>query len=228
MTRNRAVLLGEFLLPLVAILLISVIASIFDLDRSAARLFFDPVSRWPYEFYWLWDGLYHYGWIPAGSIASGGLGLLLTALFARRARRFWRPGLFLVLLLALGPGLLVHNIGKDLWGRPRPVDTIDFGGFRPYHHVYQRAGDNMGKSFPSGHAAIGFYTLAPFFLLRRRNRKGALSALVGGSAYGLLMSIGRMAQGGHYLTDVLWSWYLVSLTGSALYYLLKPDRWGKL
>ncbi len=226
MKPDRSVYLREFLLPLGVILLVSALVSLSDFDRTVARLFFDPETHWPYEFYWLWDGLYRFGGVPAGIMALGGLLILLAALFLRTAKRFWRPAVYLLLLLALGPGLLVHNIGKDMWGRPRPVDTVDFGGFREYHHVYQRAGENMGKSFPSGHAAVGFYTLAPFYLLRRRNRRGAQIALIAGSAYGLLMSVGRMAQGGHYLTDTLWSWYLVTLTGGVLYYLLEPDRWG--
>jgi membrane-associated PAP2 superfamily phosphatase len=115
-----------------------------------------------------------------------------------------------------------------MWGRPRPIDIVDFNGSRPYHQVYQPAGPDMGKSFPSGHAAIGFYTIAPFFVLRRRKPRAALGLLLAGGGYGALMSVGRMLQGGHFLSDVLWSGYLVHMTGMLLYYLLHPDRFGDL
>ena len=42
--------------------------------------------------------------------------------------------------------------------------------------------------------------------------------------YGILMGVARMAQGGHFPSDVLWAWGMVYLVGVALYYLLRMDR----
>ncbi len=224
MTLNRHSLMRDFILPLLLILLLSAVISLGDIDRELASFFYQTPGGWVFKSDLIWVLFYKYGMIPGLIMAVGGLMTLLLSTFVRRLRRYWRPATFFLLLALLAPGFLVHAVGKDMWGRPRPIDTLDFGGERPYYHVYQPAGPSMGKSFPSGHAAIGFYTIAPFFLLRRRQRKLALTVLIVGGCYGALMSIGRMAQGGHYLSDVLWSGYLVHMTGMLLYYLLKPDQ----
>lgn len=220
MKLNRCNFLADFILPLALILAVSFAISLADLDRGLSHSFYQPSAGWIFGQDWLWAQLYRYGMIPGIAMATGGLLVLISGIFVRHLRRFWRPAAFLFLLILLGPGLLVNTLGKDMWGRPRPIDTVDFGGTSPYHQFYQPAGPGQGKSFPSGHASIGFYTLAPFFLLRRRHRKAAMVALTLGTGYGVLMSIGRIVQGGHYLTDVLWSGYLVYSCGMVLYYLL--------
>jgi membrane-associated PAP2 superfamily phosphatase len=68
--------------------------------------------------------------------------------------------------------------------------------------------------------------MAPFFVLRRRAPGWARKALVAGVLYGLMMGLARMIQGGHYLTDVIWSGVLVYMTGLVLYYLFRLDRAG--
>ncbi|WP_020674709.1 phosphatase PAP2 family protein [Geopsychrobacter electrodiphilus] len=224
MMPSRHELQRDFLLPLVIILSLSLLISQTDFDRTLAGFFYQPPAGWVFGEDWLWATLYRFGMVPGLILAFGGLLLALAGTWVKRLHRYWRPATFLVLMALIGPGLLVSLVGKEMWGRPRPIDTIDFGGFRPYHQVYQPAGPDMGKSFPSGHAAIGFYLIAPFFVLRRKRRKLALSALAIGVAYGALMSVGRIAQGGHYLTDVLWSGYLVHLSGMLFYYLLDPER----
>ncbi len=224
MSLTRRSLVIDFILPLATILLLSLVISLGDLDRGLAVQFYRPADGWFLRQHWFWVLLYDYGMLPGLMLSGGGLLVLSAGAFVHRLRRYWRPATFLLLVALLGPGLLVHAVGKDMWGRPRPVDTRDFAGQRDYHSVFDRAGPKMGKSFPSGHAAIGFFTMAPFFIWRRRNRRRALLWLTGGCAYGLLMGVGRMAQGGHYLTDILWSGYLVHLTGMLLYYLLHPDQ----
>lgn len=227
MTLSRRNFLFDFVLPLVVILLLSLAISQSDLDRQLAGFFYRPPAGWIFRDHWFWMLFYDYGMIPGLLLAVGGLLVLLAGIFAVRPRRWWRPATFLLLLALLAPGFLVHEVGKELWGRPRPVATADFGGTQPFHAVYQPAGAGNGKSFPSGHAAIGFYTIAPFFLLRRRRPKAAQLLLLAGACYGAVMGVGRMAQGGHYLTDVLWSAYLVHMTGMLLYYLLDPDQAGE-
>ena len=48
--------------------------------------------------------------------------------------------------------------------------------------------------------------------------------MAGGLFFGVLMSIARITQGGHFLSDTLWAWGMVHLLAVALYYLLKLDR----
>ncbi len=224
MSPRSVILLRDFMLPLALILLLSLAVSLSDLDRELSGIFYRPPAGWIFKEHWFWKLLYDYGMLPGLMISGGGLLVLLAGTFVQPLRRYWRPATLLLLLVLLGPGLLVHEVGKEMWGRPRPNVTSDFGGQLPFYPVFERAGLERGKSFPSGHAAIGFFTMAPFFVWRRRQRRRALLWLVLGAGYGLLMGVGRMAQGGHYLTDVLWSGYLVHLTGMLLYYALQPER----
>jgi membrane-associated PAP2 superfamily phosphatase len=71
---------------------------------------------------------------------------------------------------------------------------------------------NDGNSFPSGHASIGFYLLVLYFILNKKK-----SFLFLGLAYGGIMALGRMVQGGHFLSDVLTSWFIVYITAEMLY-----------
>jgi len=55
-------------------------------------------------------------------------------------------------------------------------------------------------------------------LLRRSHRRAAFTALAASIGMGLAMGVARMAAGGHFASDVLWSGYLVFLVNWLLYY----------
>jgi len=219
--------LKELLLPLAVLLLLTWAFRSTDLDLDIARNFYRTGRGWQFADDWLWVLLYRYGMIPGVLVGLCGIGGLLFGLKLAKLRRQWRSHLLLVLLLAIGPGLLVNSVFKDHWGRSRPKQVIEFGGDLPYVKVWDRGESREGRSFPSGHAAIGFYTIAPYFVLRRRRRRLAHGFLIGGTAYGLLMGCGRMVQGGHFASDVLWAWGMVYLSGVLLGYLLKPEQSGQ-
>lgn len=216
--------LKELLLPLAGLLLLTLLFRSTDLDMRIERHFYRTGQGWLYAHDWLWMLLYRRGMIPGVLIGVVGLGGLLLGWKLPRWRRQWRSYLLLLLLLAIGPGLLVNSAFKDHWGRSRPKQVREFGGQLPFVKVWDRGVPGVGQSFPSGHASIGFYTIAPFFILRRRRRGLAWGFLIGGTLYGLLMGCGRMVQGGHFPSDVLWAWGMVYLPGLLLCYLLKPER----
>jgi len=130
----------------------------------------------------------------------------------------------MVILLALGPGLLVNTVFKDQWGRPRPREAAQFGGSKTFHQPWERGGAKQGRSFPSGHGASAFYLAMPFFALRRRYPRIAVRIFTAGMCYGLFMGVARITQGGHFISDILWAWGMVHLTAVALYYLMGLDR----
>jgi membrane-associated PAP2 superfamily phosphatase len=72
-----------------------------------------------------------------------------------------------------------------------------------------------GMSFPSGHASMGFYLMAPAFLLFHRRRLAHSFVLVG-LAGGLALGITRILQGAHFPSDVLWSAGFVYLSSLAM------------
>jgi lipid A 4'-phosphatase len=124
--------------------------------------------------------------------------------------------LFLALMLALGPGLLINGIFKPLWNRPRPYNTVPFGGENEFLPVLSIGGRPANFSFPSGHASMGFYLMAPAFVLYRRRPRWAACFLLIGLAAGTLMGLTRIVAGSHFASDVLWSAGVVYFTGLGL------------
>ncbi len=161
---------------------------------------------------------------PAYLLAGGGFVMALLGWFSSRLRPWRKDGLFLVLLLALGPGLLINGVIKPLWGRPRPEETTAFGGSREYRPIWSVDLQSTSKSFPSGHAGAGFYLIAPAFLIYRRSRRLALVAGFLGAAYGTLVGLTRMMQGQHFPSDILWSAAIVYFVGLILYVALDIGR----
>jgi lipid A 4'-phosphatase len=72
-------------------------------------------------------------------------------------------------------------------------------------------------SFPSGHAALGFWAIAFALLAPPRRRKLAVAAAVG---FGALIGAVRIAQGAHFLSDVIASGLLVGVVCRLMYYWL--------
>lgn len=125
----------------------------------------------------------------------------------RLTGRWRRTAIGVVLVAVLSSGLAVELGLKNTIGRPRPVQTTEFGGqerFLPVFQVGQHP--DRHRSFVSGHAAAGFTLISlGLFATPAWRRRWFLAGLVAGSAVGL----GRIMQGGHYLSDVVFSFYVV-------------------
>jgi lipid A 4'-phosphatase len=135
-----------------------------------------------------------------------------------------RAALYLVLALAIGPGLLVNTVLKDHWGRARPSQIVAFGGdkqFTPALVPSRQCERNC--SFSSGHAALGFSLIAFAFLApdRRRRRQAVAAAVAAGS----LLGLARIVQGGHFLSDVVLSGFLVTATSWLLHHAVMTTHW---
>lgn len=181
-------------------------------------------GQWPIGEQFPWKMLYRIDRIPAIILAFIGLMMLACSLWRPDKRHWGRRGAFLTLLLVIGPGLLVNAGFKDHWGRPRPRDVVQLGGTLEFHHPWQMDFNGKGRSFPSGHASAAFYLTAPYFIYRRNRKRLAYTWLAGGLCFGFLMSIARIAQGAHFLSDNLWSWGMVHLCALILAALLKLDQ----
>ena len=128
-----------------------------------------------------------------------------------------RAGLFLALLMLIGPGLIVNVGFKEFWGRPRPNQIQTFGGQFQYAEVGSWGRLPHGNSsFPSGHAAMAFYMMAPGFLAGRRRPKLAAKLFALGAIFGLCMAASRVIQGAHFASDVIWGGAIVYFTGAIL------------
>lgn len=216
--------LWELGLPLALLACISYWLAAGGLDLAAQRAFYtrNAGNGWPAGSLPLFRFLHDYGCWPALAMAIAGLVAAIAAIRVRPCRDKWRAAVFFPLLMVTGPGLLVNTTFKDHWGRPRPSQTVEFGGTQPYAPPWQPTAYQQGASFPSGHASMGFYLMAPYFLYRYRHRGWSLAWLAAGLLGGALMGVMRMAQGGHFLTDVIWSGGVVYITGWLLAAWLLP------
>jgi lipid A 4'-phosphatase len=132
-----------------------------------------------------------------------------------------RVVLFLLLTLGIGPGLLVNAVFKDHWGRARPYQVRQFGGDRRFTAAFVMSDQCPSNcSFVSGDASMGYFGLAFLFLARRRRKLILAASLLAGTLIGLV----RMAQGAHFLSDVIFSGVFTFLTGW-LFYFLFLHRW---
>ncbi len=115
--------------------------------------------------------------------------------------------LFLMVSLVLGPGLTVNTVFKDNWGRARPSQVMEFGGLKQFTPAFIKTDQcERNCSFVSGHASVGFYFLSFAMLFKGKTRMSlSLSSILLGSVIGF----GRIAEGGHFLSDVIFSGFFV-------------------
>ncbi len=111
-----------------------------------------------------------------------------------------RAAVFLIVTMALGPGLLTNVILKDHWGRARPIDIAEFGGPLHFTPWWDPRGDcPTNCSYIAGEPSGGFWTLAPAALAPPQWRALAYGAAL---AFGAAIGVLRIAGGGHFFTDV--------------------------
>ncbi len=217
---------GCFWAELWALLILLVIATGLlahsNADLALSARFYQ--GGWPIGEQFPWKLLYRIDRIPALLLAFGWLGALLWSLSNPVLIPWRREAIFMLLLLALGPGLLVNSVFKEHWGRPRPREVQEFGGSKQFLQPWQPGISGHGRSFPSGHSSAAFYLATPWFVYRRRKPMQARAWLLGGCAFGLLMSVARISQGGHFLTDCLWAFGMVWLVGQILAAALLRDE----
>lgn len=214
----------RYWLPEAIVLLVLCVATIMafavtDLDITSARWFYHPGQNnpWPVANVPVWSFFYASApWIT-GSLAIAGTAALIAGLLRKEARQFRTHGLFILLCVALGPGLIVNGILKDHWGRARPRQIVEFGGKYPYTQPLVPS-DAHGKSFPCGHCSVGYLYGAGWWLWRRQYPKAAALSLLTGLALGTLLGFGRLAAGAHFLSDNLWSGLFAFGVAHVLYY----------
>lgn len=152
--------------------------------------------------------LYKYGERFGFLLAFTALGIFCISYFSDRWKKWRKGALALLLTLILGAGIITNLLFKELWGRPRPKQIVQFGGTQEYRPFWSPnfgsvSGDHQ-KSFPSGHSAMGFYYLSLILVGRRyKNRPIIYTGATFTAFWGSGLMITRVAQGGHFLSDVL-------------------------
>ena len=190
---------------------VPIVAYLFFVPFSAAVDLYITEALYPWNppFF---KFLYKWGEYPAWIAAVVGIFLIFSSK--------WRTyGIVLSLSLILTSGLIVNVLLKEYWGRPRPVQTVEFGGDYPFRPLYspQHPTPEPMKSFPSGHATVGFYFLIFAIIgLKRKNRALTVAGLILGLGFGGAMGLARISQGGHFFSDILTSALIMWVCGYLL------------
>jgi membrane-associated PAP2 superfamily phosphatase len=202
-----------------------------DLDRIIAALYYIPgqehamiVMRWQGLSHPFWLAIYKTASWPILLLGTLALFMLVSGLWCARTRAWRKQALFFLVFVALGPGLVVNVLLKDTLGKPRPLEIVEFGGKFTYAQFWEAGTGARNGSFPSGHASVAFALMGPWFFFRQRHTGMAAAFLIGGLAWGMLVGLSRIAQGGHFFSDVVWAGGLVYLIGGLLELYFSFDR----
>ena len=179
-----------------------------NLDLWFSGLFYQPGYGVPMGRLPAFIGLRAFGNDLTALIGVGLFAVLLIklALPSRPSLVSPRDTLFILGTLAIGPGLIVNFIFKDHWGRPRPVMIDTFSGAQSFvgaWHISDACATNC--SFVSGEASSAIWLLTTVVLVPPRWRELAARILL---VLALLLSLNRIAVGGHFLSDVLLAWWM--------------------
>lgn len=185
-----------------------------ELDLLIALQFHDPNHQFPANQLHLVQAVYVWA-PPLGTLLTV---LALLGLILRKwrmtlvPRGLWRKCLAWMLVVVIGVGLVVHEALKNQVGRPRPHQIQPMGGHAPFVPALQISTHcDRNCSFVSGHAAIGYALMVlGLWSTPSVRRRWWLAGFAAGSLIGLI----RMLQGGHFLSDVLFS--MLAIWGSSL------------
>ncbi len=103
--------------------------------------------------------------------------------------------------------LVVNVLLKNMWGRVRPNDVINFNGyqdFNPWYKISDACSSNC--SFVSGDSSVGFLLIVFYFITKKN------VYLYLGLIFGSLLGFIRIAAGGHFFSDIIFSQIVVTVT----------------
>ncbi len=187
-------------------LLVLLFAAVPALDIETARLFYRPEDG-----FYLRDSrlaVFSYELINVLEylLYAFATALVLIHFVPPLARFRVRPSAIasIVLAFALGPGLVTNTLLKNEIGRARPAQVTEFGGTRAYTPPAVPADQcERNCAFVTGHGALAFgFAVFAFLLAPGPARRRALAAAL---AFGALVGLGRMVQGAHWLSDVVFA-----------------------
>jgi len=193
-----------------------------QLDLELSRPFFAPDgtgfwARGHPDWLWVrWLGI----WIPTVLAIVVGVVLVFKLLLPRR--RMLVPGRAVVLMLAtlaLAPGLVTNVILKDNWGRPRPIDVTEFKGEEHFIPWWDPRGDcPKNCSFVAGEPSGAIWMMSAAAVLPPLWRPAAYGLVL---AFAAVIGVVRLAGGGHFASDILFSavftYLIIWLTHGLLY-----------
>lgn len=219
-TKARSLLALKVSVPL-CILLGVFFVNFAQLDLIASHAFYDEQLKIPasnYSGFWLAQSAFLQFIYKAVDVISR-LALFISIftfvwlMLKRNAKAFYAA--IVMFSLLTGPLIAVNGIFKEHWGRARPLSVEEFDGkqqFTPAWIIADQCKHNC--SFTSGHAAAGFALCVGFFVSRRK------IWLISGLVLGGLVGLTRMMNGAHFLSDVIFSFFIVYIVSAVAAYVI--------
>ena len=112
--------------------------------------------------------------------------------------------------------IFINILLKGFWGRSRPNDVLQFGGsdsFTPWFKIGESCVSNC--SFVSGDSSVGFMLIVLYFITKKNIY--CYLALIFGSLFGFI----RIIAGGHFLSDIIFSNIVVTISVGLCFVLFK-------
>jgi membrane-associated PAP2 superfamily phosphatase len=198
--------------PVVLLVTLTAVFRFTDLDFMVTDAFYVHGVGFPFKHALVARVLHDLCPVIVALVVLNFVVVIVGSIWSRRLRSARVVASFLLVAMALGPGLVVNTLFKGHFGRPRPSEVTRYGGQQEFRPVWEW-GPRVGQSFPSGDASIGFYFGVPAFLVWRARPREAWGFLGLGLLVGAVFGMARIAQGAHWASDVLWSGGFVYLAG---------------
>ncbi|WP_162139837.1 phosphatase PAP2 family protein [Limisalsivibrio acetivorans] len=139
-----------------------------------------------------------------------------------KAMRIKKACLFLLIAMLIGPVITVNGVMKEGIGRARPTNVAEFGGdkiFTPAFTLADQCSSNC--SFVSGHASAGFFLVTLALVARREWRRKVFWITL---TYGGLIGMTRVAQGKHFLSDVIFAFVITYGVSKLVHYAMYREK----
>ena len=178
-------------------------------DIEIAKIFYHDVEGFYYAHHWLVKLIFRT--VPIITLTYGIALTAWTLILIKKGNNLYKIFLHISIIfsLILGSGALVNLGLKDNFGRARPKQIKEFGAQKEFSKVYQMASQCYKNcSFSSGHAAAA-YSITTVAFLVPKNRQIITYML--GIIYGTVVGFGRIVQGGHFISDITTSAWIVLL-----------------
>jgi lipid A 4'-phosphatase len=181
-----------------------------NIDLYISQQFYNPTSGFVLKHHIIARILFSSVPVMISVIVASCIAILLINYFKhpRYADRIPnRHVLYILLTIAVGPGLVVNSILKESMGRARPSQIEAFKGSKDFSSAWRMSDQcESNCSFPSGHAAAAFYLTALAFIIPPRY---SLYVYLFGMLYGSMLALVRIGQGGHFFSDTVSSLLIV-------------------
>lgn len=134
---------------------------------------------------------------------------------------------YLLITALVGPGLVVNIALKETFGRARPSQITEFGGVKHFTQATKITDQcKHNCSFSSGHAAMAYYytALSYCYSLSNKDKKIFTIIYIIALLFGTLTGFSRILMGGHFLSDVVASCFIILSINHLLFLCWKNKR----